>query len=159
RRTWRRSPSEYTPQIPPPRGKRLPSCGPDRAAQRRKGPETAAPALEGGLESMSVKPEEGAATQSKQTNTTSHLANERTHLAFMRTAISLMSFGVTINRFSLYLLEKDKIARTAPRLHMEDAENVGLGMVFLGMALMLWAGYRYQTVMDQIERGDYRPNA
>ena len=108
---------------------------------------------------MSVKLDEGAVTHAKQANTSSHLANERTHLAYMRTAISLMSFGVTINRFSLYLLEKDKIAQAAPRLHLHDAQNVGLGMVLLGMGLMLWGGFRFQRVMDQIEQGDYRPNA
>ncbi len=87
-----------------------------------------------------------------------HLSNERTHLAYLRTSIAVMSFGITINRFSLYLLQSEKLSTETPRWVLQDAERVGLGMVIFGMLLMLWAGVRYNTVSKAIDRGDFRPN-
>jgi putative membrane protein len=87
-----------------------------------------------------------------------HLSNERTHLAYLRTSIAVMSFGITINRFSLYLLQSEKITTETPRRMMEDTEQVGFGMVIFGMLLMLWAGIRYTTVSRAIDRGDFRPS-
>jgi putative membrane protein len=85
-----------------------------------------------------------------------HLANERTYLAYMRTAIALVSFGITINRFSLFLLEKQLLTK-AQSVLLDNAEDLGIIMVILGMACMLWAGFAYADVSRQIETGVFRP--
>lgn len=88
-----------------------------------------------------------------------HLSNERTHLAYLRTAIAVMSFGITINRFSLYLIQSEKISvEQSTRWILQDSERMGLGMVVFGMFLMLWAGIRYDHVSKAIDRGDFHPN-
>src|SRR5262245_385018 len=69
-----------------------------------------------------------------------HLANERTYLAYLRTSISLISFGITINRFSLYLIQSDKVPeRALSHWAMVDVGRVGFGMVVFGLLLMIWA--------------------
>src|SRR5262245_37340540 len=82
----------------------------------------------------------------------SHLANERTHLAYLRTAMSLISFGITLNRFSIYLIQNHQLSPEPARFHLRNTENVGLGMVMLGVALMIWSLYRYWLVSEDIER-------
>ena len=85
-----------------------------------------------------------------------HLANERTYLAYMRSAIALVSFGITINRFSLFLLEKQIISKTQSSL-LNHAESLGIMMVFLGMACMIWGAIHFTDVSNQIETGTFRP--
>jgi inner membrane protein YidH len=88
-----------------------------------------------------------------------HLANERTHLAYLRTSFSLISLGITVNRFSLYLMQQDAMPSTSRRGHLlAGTEQVGLGMVLFGFAVMSLALYRYHTVEKEIDRDDYRPN-
>ncbi|TYT25942.1 DUF202 domain-containing protein [Luteimonas viscosa] len=87
----------------------------------------------------------------------SHLANERTHLAYLRTAISLIGFGITINRFSVFLQEKGRLAvdQTGPMLR--SSEHAGAGMVVIGLALTAWSVYRYWHVNRDIEQARFRP--
>ncbi|SEA39018.1 YidH family protein [Variovorax sp. YR216] len=90
----------------------------------------------------------------------SHLANERTHLAYLRTSLSLMSFGITINRFSIYLQQRgeaDKLGHAS--FPFRDTANVGLGMVVLGIALLLWALLRYRRVHAQIVEERFEPSS
>ena len=88
----------------------------------------------------------------------SHLANERTHLAYLRTAISLISFGITLNRFSVFLQQQGTLTPGEGTRHMlRDAGNVGIGMVMLGLALVLWSLYRYWHVNRDILGADFRP--
>jgi len=88
-----------------------------------------------------------------------HLANERTYLAYLRTAISLISFGITVNRFSIYLIQSNRISeRAEEHFNLIGLSRVGFGMVIFGLALMIWAGYHFSSVSRGIDRGDYRPN-
>ena len=86
-----------------------------------------------------------------------HLANERTYLANLRTAIALVSFGITINRFSLFLLEKQLLNRAQLTL-LDHAESLGIVMVFAGMALLLWGGIHFEIISKQIDTGTFRPS-
>lgn len=86
-------------------------------------------------------------------NARSYMANERTHLAYFRTSLSLMSFGITLNRFSIYLRE-NKIT-TSHHGILRQTESVGLGMVLLGLALLIWALYRFRKVSHEIETDTY----
>lgn len=87
----------------------------------------------------------------------SHLANERTHLAYLRTAVSLIGFGITLNRFSIYLLENRGLSPDPTRALLRNAENVGIGMVLLGIAVMGWSLVRFWRVSQDIERAQYVP--
>lgn len=87
----------------------------------------------------------------------SHLANERTHLAYLRTAVSLIGFGITINRFSIYLQDKGKLASDATGPLLRSSENAGIGMVLVGLALLGWSLYRYWHVNQDIRKGLFRP--
>ncbi|MBV8164836.1 MAG: DUF202 domain-containing protein [Candidatus Eremiobacteraeota bacterium] len=86
-----------------------------------------------------------------------HLANERTYLANLRTAIALVSFGITINRFSLFLLEKQLLSR-AQFILLDHAESLGIVMVFAGMALLMWGAVHFAIISNQIDTGTFRPS-
>jgi putative membrane protein len=87
-----------------------------------------------------------------------HLANERTYLAYLRTAISLMSFGIAINRFSLYLEQSNEAPRSRHLMGaLVGSEQLGIGMVLLGMTLLVVAASRYGRVLRQINAQDFRP--
>lgn len=86
----------------------------------------------------------------------SHLANERTHLAYLRTGISLISFGVTLNRFSLFLIQSNEMAQFGGRSLLRDTKNVGIGMVILGCAMLLWSVSRFNKTAQAIDTLTYR---
>lgn len=71
-----------------------------------------------------------------------HLANERTFLAWLRTSISLVALGLAIGKFSP--------GRTGFATGMAF---IGLGAVFL-----FYSGRRYFSVLDALERGQFRIN-
>jgi putative membrane protein len=88
-----------------------------------------------------------------------HLANERTYLAYLRTSLSLLSLGVSVNRFSLYLLEKNRIsAESTSGTTLVGAEYLGIGMAFLGLILLVYGIVRFTQMNGQIEAQSYRPN-
>lgn len=87
----------------------------------------------------------------------SHLANERTHLAYLRTSVSLIGFGITLSKFAEYLLQGDKLATGAKFGPLRDTQNVGLGMVILGLALACWSLYRYLRVNKDIKNARHVP--
>lgn len=87
----------------------------------------------------------------------SHLSNERTHLSYLRTAISLIGFGITINRFSVFLREKGRIADEASGPMMRSSEYAGAGMVIIGLMVVVWSMYRYWHVNQDIEKARFRP--
>jgi putative membrane protein len=88
-----------------------------------------------------------------------HLANERTFLAYLRTSLSLLSLGVSVNRFSLYLLEKNKIsADTTSGTTLVGAEYLGIGMAVVGLILLVYGIVRFTQMNGQIEAQAFRPN-
>lgn len=87
----------------------------------------------------------------------SHLANERTHLAYLRTAVSLVGFGITLNRFSVFLQQQGTVGKEQGGPLLRSTENVGLGMVVLGLVLAAWALHRYRHVNRDIQQGRFRP--
>jgi len=87
----------------------------------------------------------------------SYLSNERTHLSYLRTAISFVGFGITLNRFSIYLQEKKGVTEQTGRLGLRSTENVGAGMVILGLLLLAWSVYRFWTVSRAIQSLHYDP--
>jgi len=89
-----------------------------------------------------------------------HQANERTFLAWLRTSIALIGFGFAIARFGLFLRQL-RIALThqeTPISPTFNSENLGISLVISGIALIALAAWRYNQVLWQIERGDYRPS-
>jgi len=103
---------------------------------------------------------ETAGLKQQQTRTlhvSEHLANERTILAWIRTALSVMTLGVGLNRFSLFLLE---IGPHAPggRTTNVHAEEVGIGLVLLGIVMMLGATWHYLDVARAIDDNSYKPS-
>lgn len=90
-----------------------------------------------------------------------HLANERTILAWIRTAIAVITLGVAINRFSLFLIEFSHVvpgARTGHRMSNVRAEELGIGLVILGIILMIGATWHYLHVARSIDEGSFRPS-
>ncbi len=88
-----------------------------------------------------------------------HLANERTFLAYLRTSLSLLSIGISINRFSLYLLEKNTIPTGGGvRTTLVGAEQLGIGMVVIGLVLLVYGIVRFSQMNGEIEAQTYRPN-
>lgn len=86
----------------------------------------------------------------------SHLSNERTHLSYLRTAIALIGFGITLNRFAIYLIQNQ--APDAPlrgATGLQDTKWVGLGMVVLGFAVLVWATFRFHRTSRDIELRRY----
>lgn len=88
-----------------------------------------------------------------------YLANERTYLAYLRTSLALLSLGISINRFSLYLLERNKISATSTSgATLVGAEQLGIGMAVVGLLLLVWGAIHYAIVFRQIEHQTFRPN-
>ncbi|AFY93003.1 YidH family protein [Chamaesiphon minutus] len=89
-----------------------------------------------------------------------HQANERTFLAWLRTSIALISFGFAIARFGLFLRQLGLVItrQASPTNPIFNSQNLGLGMVVFGIALIALAAWRYSQVFWQIERGDYQPS-
>jgi putative membrane protein len=108
---------------------------------------------------MSTQPtsNELAASRTGLADLRSHLANERTHLAYLRTCVSLIGFGITLNRFSVFLQQGDKLQAGQRLGVLRDSANVGLGMVVLGILLACWSLYRYKHVNTDIKTARFRP--
>ncbi len=89
-----------------------------------------------------------------------HQANERTFLAWLRTSIALISFGFALARFGLFLRQLGVVVthQQLPANPIFNSQNLGVGMVVFGIALIALAAWRYSQVFWQIERGDYQPS-
>jgi putative membrane protein len=105
-----------------------------------------------------VETEGAIARHTRLTHLSEHLANERTFLAYLRTSVSLMSFGLAINRFSFYLEQFREVGiRKGSVSTLVGTQQLGVAMLILGMALLVWASIYYNQVFHQIEAQDFRP--
>jgi putative membrane protein len=95
--------------------------------------------------------------QKKLHHVSEHLANERTILAWIRTSIAVMTFGVGINRFSLFLVEFSHIVPGGGRGSNAHAEELGIGLVALGLLIMLGGTWHYIHVARTIDDDSYEP--
>ena len=91
---------------------------------------------------------------------TQFLANQRTFLAWLRTSLALIGLGFVVSRFGLFLRElgirtKDSIiAQSSIHSH---SSLIGISMVFLGAALIIYALKNYLETNKAIQRGTYTP--
>jgi putative membrane protein len=104
-----------------------------------------------------VETEGAIARHTRLTHLAEHLANERTYLAYLRTSVSLMSFGLAINRFRFYLQQFREMEIHEGSVSVHGSQQLGIVMMILGMALLVWASVYYNQVFQQIEAQDFRP--
>ena len=108
------------------------------------------------MQDSTAEANKAVAEHTRLTHLSEHLANERTYLAYMRTSVSLMSFGIAINRFSMYLEQShDTPASEHLGGRLVSSAQLGIGMVFLGLALLVWAAVHYDMVLRRIEEQDF----
>lgn len=89
-----------------------------------------------------------------------HQANERTFLAWLRTAIALIGFGFAIARFGLFLrqLETSLTGENTVPDSFINSQNLGIGLVIVGVIVIGLSVWRYNKVFRQIEQADYQPS-
>lgn len=95
------------------------------------------------------------ASQKPPSRQREHQANERTFLAWLRTSLSLIGFGFAISRFGLFL-QQFQIGQVPLNDPFVNSQQLGIGLVIFGIAVILLAAWRYSQVFSQIERGNYR---
>ncbi len=88
-----------------------------------------------------------------------HQANERTFLAWLRTSIALIGFGLAIDRFSLFLREKQTTVgdQEIPNASLIGSQAMSIGLVIFGIIIIVLAVWRYNRVFSQIEQENYKP--
>ncbi len=91
---------------------------------------------------------------------TQYLANQRTFLAWLRTSLALIGLGFVVSRFGLFLRElgirtkESIIAQSSIHSH---SSLLGITMVFLGAAIIIYALKNYLETNKAIQRGTYTP--
>jgi len=91
---------------------------------------------------------------------TQFLANQRTFLAWVRTSLALIGLGFVVSRFGLFLRElgirtkESIIAQSSVHSH---SSLLGISMVVLGAALIIYALKNYLETNKAIQRGTYTP--
>lgn len=93
-----------------------------------------------------------------------YLANERTFLSWLRTSIALVGLGFIIARFGLFLREFNLLVDIGGNTVSQITEYsfssfLGLSMVALGVALVLYALKNYVDTNTDIENGRYIPKS
>ena len=95
-----------------------------------------------------------------------YLANERTFLSWLRTSIALVGLGFVVARFGLFLREFQLIIQgeansDAPSSHHLTEPSfssiLGVLMVVLGVALIIYSLKSYRDGNSQIQSGVYTP--
>lgn len=95
-----------------------------------------------------------------------YLANERTFLAWLRTSIALIGLGFVVARFGLFLREFQVVIQQQERtgsfgkgLLSEHpfSSFLGVVMIALGVALVVYSLKSYRDGNKQIESGVYVP--
>ncbi|MDQ3853414.1 MAG: DUF202 domain-containing protein [Thermoproteota archaeon] len=102
--------------------------------------------------------EEDSSDRSQQ-----YLANQRTFLSWVRTSIALIGLGFAIERFSIFLQQFRLIANpdTAGNVASVTADEysalVGIGMIVVGTAIVVYALKNYLESNKTITLGKYTP--
>ena len=100
--------------------------------------------------------EEDSSERSQQ-----YLANQRTFLSWVRTSIALIGLGFAIERFSIFLqqfrLIVDPGAAGISATGHEYSALVGIGMIIVGTALIIYALKNYLESNKTIASGRYMP--
>jgi inner membrane protein YidH len=92
-----------------------------------------------------------------------YLANQRTFLSWVRTSIALIGLGFAIERFSIFLqqfrliADPDRTGNAASATAHEYSALVGIGMIIVGTALILYALKNYLDSNKTIASGRYMP--
>jgi putative membrane protein len=92
-----------------------------------------------------------------------YLANQRTFLSWVRTSIALIGLGFAIERFSIFLLQFRLIAdpnaagNAASATTHEYSALIGIGMIVMGTALIVYALKNYLDSNKTIASGKYTP--
>ena len=87
-----------------------------------------------------------------------HAANERTFLAWVRTAIAVMGFGFIIERFDIFL--STLAGAKAVTLHGQKfANEAGLAFIFIGVAMIAVAAFRFFRIAKDIDKDDEVPGS
>jgi putative membrane protein len=92
-----------------------------------------------------------------------YLANQRTFLSWVRTSIALIGLGFAIERFSIFLQQFRLIAdphttgNSASTTTHEYSALVGIGMIVIGTALIVYALKNYLDSNKTIASGRYMP--
>ncbi len=99
--------------------------------------------------------------ENKPDRSNEYLANERTFLAWLRTCIALMGLGFVVARFSLFLREFSIITKIK-EVPAGSATNslsaiLGMAMIGLGVALLVYSLANYVSAQKAIAEGRYMP--
>ena len=92
-----------------------------------------------------------------------YLANQRTFLSWVRTSIALIGLGFAIERFSIFLQQFRLIAdpnatsNAASATAHEYSALIGIGMIVMGTALIVYALKNYLDSNKIIASGKYMP--
>lgn len=85
-----------------------------------------------------------------------HLANERTFLAWVRTAIAIMGFGFVVVKFSIFIKQISlTIGRPPQGQSNVNSHLIGISLVALGSAIIIFSYFRYITTAEAIIKGTY----
>ena len=89
---------------------------------------------------------------------TQFLANERTFLAWLRTSLALIGLGFVVSRFGLFFKRTlNYNGRVYYCTTINSFSLLGISMVFLGAALIVYALKNYLEKNKAIQRGAYIP--
>src|SRR6185436_9688793 len=85
-------------------------------------------------------------------------AGERTLLAWIRTGIAMMGFGFVVARFGLFLREVAATEHLAPPRSVGFSLWIGVGLLFLGVAVNIVAAMQHCWFLRSLERNEaFRP--
>src|SRR5580658_6266691 len=86
-------------------------------------------------------------------------AAERTLLAWIRTGLTVMGFGFVVARFGLFLelIAAQRAPADSMRSHPHFSNMVGIALVLLGAASILFAAFQHRRFVSSLPEED-RPS-